>query len=63
MEALHMSKDIGHLALRHDDRRTWAPFGTDRLEVFVNKDIEHFFVKRKTIALRACRWVEAATFC
>jgi len=40
-----MSQNIGHLALRHDDRRTWAPFGTDRLELFVNRDVEHFVVK------------------
>ena len=45
MEALHMSQDIDNLALRHDGRRTWAPFGTGRLEFFVNRDIEHFFVK------------------
>ena len=40
-----MSQDIGNLALRHDDRRTWVPFGTGRLEFFINRDIEHFFVK------------------
>ncbi len=40
-----MSQDIGYLALRHDDRRTWAPLGTDRPELFVNRNVEHFFVK------------------
>ena len=40
-----MSQDIGNLPLRHDDRRTRMPFGTDRLEFFVNRDIEHSFVK------------------
>ena len=45
-ETLHiMPEDIGNLALGHNDRRTWVPFCTDRLEFFVNRDIEHLFVK------------------
>jgi len=45
MAALHMPQDMGHLALRHDDRGTQVPFGTDRLELFVDRHIEHFSVE------------------
>ncbi len=45
MNALHVPQDISDLPLRHDDRRTGVPFGTGRLEFFVNRDIKHSFIK------------------
>ena len=38
-------KKNGTLALHHDDLRTWVPFGTGSREFFINRDIEHSFVK------------------